>query len=288
MSMSFPRVLVVVLNYKGETVLIPCLRSLVTGLGSGDKMLVIDHGQETKLMQQVEKLFPQVEVLTPATNGGFAQGMNRGLHVALEKGFDAAWIVNNDVVASSETLMRLKSALNTYGDQALFSPVITTPSGNIWFAGGVIAWMRMRVNHNTEYSGTGEPFLTNFLTGCALFIPTAIVKKVGFLDERYFLYYEDAEYSERVQRSGGKLVVVPQARVIHSEESKKNPAKIYWLVRSGTIFFLTQSSGWKKNGIRVIFFLRRAKNWLECILRPGPVAESVKQAYTDALKSLHV
>lgn len=278
----------IVLNYKGETVLIPCLRSLVSELGSEDKMLIIDHGQETGLMQQVEKLFPQVEILTPATNGGFAQGMNRGLRIALEKGFDAAWIVNNDVVASPEALMRLKAALSAYGEQALFSPVITTPDGDVWFAGGVIAWVRMRVNHNTKQSDTGESFLTNFLTGCALFIPMAIVKKVGFLDERYFLYYEDADYSERVRRNGGKLVVVPQARVIHSEESQKNPAKIYWLVRSGTIFFLTQGSRWKKIVVRMVFFLRRTKNWFECILRPTPVAESVKQAYTDALKSLHV
>lgn len=280
------KVLVTVLNYRGAAVLMPCLESLALQLLPGDALLVVDHGNETALMQKVREVFPQFEILTPPANGGFAQGMNRGLRKGLEQGFDAVWIVNNDAIAESGALAQLRRAAEERA--ALFSPVIVNPQGAIWFAGGGIDWIRMRTYHSTGVAKCEKPFQTQFLTGCALFIPTSIIKQVGLFDERYFLYYEDAEYSERVKKAGGELLVVPQARVVHSEESQKNPEKIYWLVRSGVIFFFTQAKGWKKGVIAGVFLLRRIKNWLECMWKPSPVAESVKRAYTDALKSLHV
>lgn len=284
--MASIRTLVTVLNYRGEETLFPCLASLIPTLEAGDVLLVVDNGAETALLQSAKERFPRVEVITTGQNLGFAAGMNVGLGRALAGGFDAAWIVNNDTVIAPGALSELKRAANMLPGLNLFSPLIVTPGGEPWFAGGEIDWLRMRTKHVFRRPASPEPFTTRFLTGCALFIPRAVLETVGLLDETYFLYYEDADYSIRTLRQGGRLFVVPGAMVTHSEASQANPEKLYWLVRSGVTFFFRQAGGGRRLLVGLCFWLRRFKNWLRRRFFPSAVAETLERAYTDALKTL--
>lgn len=279
------RTLVVVLNYRGAAVLLPCLRSLSAQLTQDDAVLVVDNGGEDTLMATVRQAFPNVTILTPGENLGFSRAVNVGLRYSVQQKYAATWLVNNDTVIEPGALTALKSVATKHPGVQLFSPLIMTPGGAVWFAGGTINPWRMRTEH-CPYQPQGDaPFKTGFLTGCALFIPHETVSQVGLFDERYFLYYEDADYSTRVIERGGELWVVPQARVIHSEESRQNPNKLYWLVRSGTEYFFERTSGIEKAWIYVYFCLRRLKNKLRLWVAPGPVAAMVERAYTDALKA---
>ncbi len=160
-------VLVIVLNYKGQEVLLPCLASVFRELGPLDQCLVVDNGGEKTLMETMEKQFPRLRVLTPETNLGFAKGMNQGLRLAQEEGFGAAWILNNDTLVRPGTLAHLKKAADAHAGAHLFSPVILTPDKKVWFAGGKINFWRMRTEHRESLPKTTVPFLTDFLTGCA-------------------------------------------------------------------------------------------------------------------------
>ncbi len=284
--MTALRTLVTVLNYHGEETLFACLASILPTLEPGDQLLVVDNGNETALLHAVRQRFPDILVAEPHTNLGFAVGMNIGLRRALADGFDAAWIVNNDATVSPDALPALKQAARGKRGPHLFSPVIVTPTGMPWFAGGRISWLRMRAIHRHSRPASLQPFQTDFLTGCALFIPRVTLETVGLLDEAYFLYYEDADYSVRTVRQGGVLLVVPRAVVTHSEASRSNPEKLYWLVRSGVYFFLRQTPLLWRPWVRVYFFLRRAKNRVRRFIAPSPIAETLERAYTDALKQL--
>lgn len=281
--MSATKVAVIVLNYRGEQVLARCLSSLETTLGKDDAILVVDNGHEESLMREIATQFPKVEILTPEENRGFAAGMNLGIRHMLEKGsFDALWLFNNDAVALPGTRDHLEAAVQSNGVQALYSPIIYPGPGTPpWFAGGRLNFFRMRTEHRQRVKSPDSPYTTGFLTGCALFIPRKAFDTLGLLDERYFLYYEDAEYSLRATRSGLKLWIVPAAEIYHSEASQANPAKTYWLVRSGVEFFLRESRGWWRLWIRAFFFLRKIKNSVEIRYAPRPLAREVERAYTD-------
>lgn len=277
------RVAVIVLNYRGESMLVDCLVSLRPAIRQGDTILVVDNGRETALIQRVKARFPEIEILVPERNRGFAAGMNLGIQYLLKRGeFDAFWLFNNDATAFPETLDRLKDALNEKGAAALYSPaVFPGPDKPVWFAGGRIDFFRMRTEHQQLLADQKTPYETGFLTGCALFIPRKAVDQIGLFDERYFLYYEDADYSLRALRQGLKLWVVPSAVVYHAEASQLNPAKTYWLVRSGAEFFLRESRGLWRLWIGVYFPLRKLKNWIETRYTSQPLAREVKRAYTD-------
>lgn len=280
--MPYSNILVVVLNYRGQEVLLPCLSSLIPELRDGDRCLVIDNGHEEKLLQEVKNNFPQVETLSLGVNLGFARGMNRGLSKALEDGFSAVWLLNNDTLVKQGALEALRQAAIEHPGANLFSPLILTPEEQVWFAGGAIDYWRMRTEHVRFLPKQDKPFLTDFLTGCALFIPCSTLERFGMLDERYFLYYEDVEYSVRVRAQGGLLFVVPRARVIHHEVSVLNPDKIYWLVRSGVEFFVRHTPWPLRIWTYGYLSLRRLKNMAEYFFFRKALARSIKRAYTDA------
>lgn len=276
------RTLVIVLNYQGETVLLPCLRSIVKAVGPEDRLLVVDNGQEETLIEKVREEFPQVMIEVTQENVGFARGMNVGLRRALAEGFEAAWILNNDAVIANDSLDRLKEVAKTYPGPHAFSPLIRKPDQTIWFAGGQIDWWRMRTNHLQDAPKKETPFQTSFLTGCALFIPRATLEQVGLLDERYFLYYEDMDYSLRVLRTGGMLWVVPGAEVVHGEVSELRGEKVYWLVKSGVECFLRHSTSWQRIWFGFYLGLRRLRNWSRFLWGDTVLARLIEKAYTEA------
>jgi GT2 family glycosyltransferase len=282
--MSNLSVAVIVLNYRGERVLARCLDSLEPTLGQDDRVLVVDNGQEEALVAALRGRYRRVDFIRAETNRGFAAGMNLGIrHMRGQGQFDAFWLLNNDAFVDPNALNQMKQALMLKGSQALFSPVIRSSEGlDLWYAGGRIDFFRMRTIHEHILRVEQSCFETSFLTGCALFIPRVVIDSIGYLDERYFLYYEDADYSLRASRAGLCLWVVPQAQVYHSEESSQNPEKIYWLVRSGVEFFLRDTRGIWWLWVRALYILRRLKNWLDIQCHYSQVAQKVKQAYTDA------
>ncbi|MGB4943423.1 MAG: glycosyltransferase family 2 protein [Candidatus Moraniibacteriota bacterium] len=281
--MLSPSVAIIVLNYRGERVLSRCLASLELAIGPADHVLVADNGHEDTLLSTLRSRFPWIETISTESNRGFAAGMNLGIQRQIgQRQYDAYWLLNNDASITPDTLNQLKQALREKGGHAVFSPVIYQEhTGTPWYAGGRIDYFRMRTVHERSLSSAHDPYETDFLTGCALFVPREVIASIGLLDERYFLYYEDAAYSLRARRAGFRLWVVPQATVYHSEESRSNPAKTYWLVRSGAEFFLRESRGWRRGWVRVVYALRRLKNQLEIWCYPSPMAHEVKRAYTD-------
>ncbi len=275
-------VLVIILNYRGQGVLLPCLTSVLPELGPQDACLVVDNGQEKELMEKVKKTFPQVRIIETRSNLGFSRGMNEGLRIAIDGGYDAAWILNNDTIVSQGALASLKQAKKNFPGANLFSPIIFSSKTKVWFAGGRINFWQMRTEHVQALPETTAPFITNFLTGCALFIPKETLKARGLFDERYFLYYEDAEYSWRIRSYGGRLLVVPEAQVLHHEVSEVHPEKTYWLVKSGVEFFARHTAWHLRPWMWGYLILRKLKNFFQLTCSDSQLARSIKRAYTDA------
>ncbi len=276
------RVAVIILNYHGEHVLPACLDSLVKTLEPRDRILVVDNGGETEILEEMKEKFPRIETLRLPKNIGFAGGMNAGLrYFETGKSCDAYWLLNNDTIVAPTALASLKLAAQSNVEKSILSPLIlSSPGGPVWFSGGKIDFFRMKTVHFQSFPGKNA-FTSDFLTGCALFIPASIIRSLGLLAERYFLYAEDAEYSLRAKRCGIGRYIVPSAVVYHSEESEKSPTKLYWLVRSSAEFFLRESRGFWHFWVRGYYLLRRVKNRLRLIISNSPLAREVERAYTD-------
>jgi GT2 family glycosyltransferase len=81
-------------------------------------------------------------------------------------------------------------------------------------------------------------------SGCFMVVRTAIFRRLGGFDPRFFMYFEDYDLSLRIGREA-KVAFVPAARIVHhgGEAARKGPRHVSWFLRSAWRFFATH--GWK-------------------------------------------
>lgn len=276
--MMSEKIAVILVNYESGEDLLGALRSLMVARRAPDVYIVIDNASKDQSWKQAQRVFPHIKSRGNAQNIGFARAVNQGLKEAQQQGATHVWLFNPDARAYGDTLEQLIAASRRM-PRALLSPVIFNQRKEFWFAGGEIDWLRMRAVHTRTVPS--EQRQQGFLTGCALFMPLSVRESIGGLDERFFLYYEDVEYSFRAQQAGFDLRVVPDARVDHAEVSQANPEKTYFLVYSGLLFFLGQAKSVTRLYFSMYVIIRRLKNWVDCLLWGGKKAVSVRQAYGD-------
>lgn len=276
---TYPKVAILVLNYNGSDCLPVCLASLQRLTYSNYQVVVIDNGSEDSSLGDAKMNFPKYLYLEKEENSGFAAGMNTGIQYALQNEFEMCWLLNSDATVMPGTLGALIDASQQNHKIEAMSPVIKDTSGKVWFAGGRINFWRMRTEHQKSIPSK-HPYKTNFLTGCAPLFTTALLEKVGFFDEHFFLYYEDADLSVRIQKAGNNLYVVPAANVLHTEKSNTNEQKLYYLVHFGLLFFALHTPRLLRPYIVAYVTIRRLVNKIKLLFGLSG-AKTVAQAYAD-------
>lgn len=282
---SRPKIFIVVLNYNGRDTLSSCLSSIYHSTYSPYEVVVVDNGSQDGSFELAKKQFSRAHFIKNHTNIGFASGNNIGIRFALEKFADYVLILNNDACLKKDTLMELASAAQEKSIPAIFNPLILNGDNkSIWFAGGEIQWLKMR-NVHLKRPASKNIHSTEYCTGCAMFVDKEVFKKIGLFDERYFLYYEDADFSVRAKKAGFELYVCPSAKVVHHEQSNQtNKLKTYWLVLSGMLFFFSHANFFQKIALFLYLQARKMKNIFSLIFEKSDKASQVHKAYSDFKK----
>jgi GT2 family glycosyltransferase len=146
------------------------------------------------------------------SNAGYSGGNNVGIRYALKKNADYIWLLNNDTVVTDSTLKELVYRMQSDENPGLVGAVIyhaSEPSKIQAYGGGKI--MKVLGLDRFAYS----PGVIDYVSGTSLFIKREIIEQVGLLDEKFFFYWEDADYSRRVLKKGWKLGVASNAVVYH-------------------------------------------------------------------------
>jgi len=275
--MKYPKVFVIILNYNGGDVLRKCLDDVYKENYTNKEVIVVDNNSTDGSFDEIKRIFPRFYIIRNSKNIGFAAGNNVAIKLALEKMADYILLLNNDAFLEKDTLEKMVDAAEKNKNCGIFSPVIYDDKNQIWFSGGKIEWFKMRAVHERDLKKT------DFVTGCAMFIRKEVFKKIGLLDENFFLYYEDADFSYRAQKAGFGLKIVSEARVFHLEKSSINPDKIYHLVLSGIRFFRKNTHSFMRIYIEAYILFRKIKNWLDLKKFPDDQEKKmVKKAYLDA------
>lgn len=282
-----PKVFAIVLNYNGKDVLLSCLDSLYKSDYSNLEVIVTDNNSKDGSLEEAREKFPRFHFIKNSENLGFAAGNNVAIRFALEKMADYVFLLNNDATVEPDTISKLIQVSQKEPSVGILSPVIlSSDKSRVWFAGGTILWSKMRANHILKVLSS-DPYETDYLSGCAILVRKDVFKKIGLLDETFFLYYEDTDFSHQAKMAGFKIKIAPSAIVYHAEKSEHaNPAKLYWLVLSGIIFFKKNSRGLRGLWISFYLALRKLKNRLTIKINPDPETLEVYRAYEDYRKFL--
>lgn len=172
-------------------------------------------------------------------NLGFAKSANIGIRYALEKGADRVLLLNPDTIIERGFLEEL---LDNQND--IVAPVIKFKRNNKWvydFGGKVNWWIGRTWHKELEETRSLAAFgMTNvdYLSGCCMLVKRQVFEKIGLFDERFFLYFEDADFCIRAKRAGFQIAAEPKSEIVHQliEGKKRSFSKKYHLWRSNFIF----------------------------------------------------
>ena len=159
-----------------------------------------------------------------ATNDGFAAACNAGVRAAQEAGADSVVLVNPDAVVSPAVIDALAEQLAAE-PLTLVSPVMVTSAGKPHFSGSRVDLRTGRMRGRTwDGDGVAGPaYLSSewpyrdWLTGACLAFRVSLWEQAGGLDERYFLYWEDVDFSQRCVAAGARFCLRRDLVAVHDE-----------------------------------------------------------------------
>lgn len=249
-----PHVAIVVLNWNRRAETLACLESLRALTYPDYEVVVVDNASADGSATAIRQQFPEVTLLENAENLGYTGGNNAGLRHALEQHADYVFLLNNDTIVDPGCLSALVTVAEADPAVGMVGPLIyyfDRPTV-LWSAGGAIDWRRgttWMVGLDEPDEGRWDaPQPVDFITGCAVLVKAETLRRIGLLDERFFAYYEDAEWCVRAARAGYRLLLVPAAKVWHKIAPVRqavSPAIHYYMTRNRLLFLRVCRAGWR-------------------------------------------
>jgi GT2 family glycosyltransferase len=215
------KVAVVLLNWNGGGLTIPCIKSLLASDYLPWRIVVFDNASTDGSPDEISKRLPDVHLMKSPTNLGFTGGNNAAIRHLLKEDADLIWILNNDTVVDKKCLGTMVKAMQEDPEIAGISGKILfeTPPDLINYAGAHWNYWtfsaRLRGLKEFDRGQYDQACDIGCLSGCSMLIRKEAFEAIGLLNERYFAYSEDVEWSLRATRAGLRLRYVPQAVLWH-------------------------------------------------------------------------
>jgi GT2 family glycosyltransferase len=200
-----------------------CLRSLMAMGAEGYEIVVVDNGSIDGSAQSLAKEFPEVTVLPQDRNLGFAAGCNVGMRHALQRGTEYILLLNNDTCVAKDFLVKILLRIDCDKKMAIVCPKIYfgDQPDLLWYAGGDFSlWTGTPKHRGWKQIDRGQFDDQEEMTegtGCAMLVRSSLLSEVGLLDEEFWSYAEDLDWSIRFLKRGYRLGFAPKARVWHFE-----------------------------------------------------------------------
>jgi GT2 family glycosyltransferase len=239
------KIAIITLNINGKKDTIELLDSLKKLRTANCQLLtvVVDNASVDGSVSEIHRRFPDVDILQTGANLGFAGGFNKGIEYAKVWGAEYFLIINNDTLVGDENLiLALLETSQSSEKIGIVSPKIYFAPGFefhkdryskedlgkiIWYGGGEFDWDNISAVHkgidevdSGQCNNSGE---VGFISGACMFIKASVFEKIdpphqlagGGFDERYFLYFEDADFQKRVKEAGFKLYYNSNVFIYH-------------------------------------------------------------------------
>lgn len=215
-----PKVAIIILHLDNIPCLINCITSLNKISYSNFSAQVVHNDRDNPLLlNNFSPISDHISGVTnTGSNTGFARANNVGIRKVLENYFDYVLLLNDDTEVSIDFLSILVDESEKRPDSGMLGPTIYyfEEPEKIWFSGARFCQDECRIEMTQPPERSiFRPIESDYITGCALLVKRATIEKIGLLDERFFLYWEDVDWGLRAKKAGFKNVVIPAAHIWH-------------------------------------------------------------------------
>lgn len=212
---------VLILNYNGKRFLNDCFSYLEKQTKKGFDIYLIDNDSIDNSVDYTRKKYPKIKIIAHKKNLGFTGGYNVVLKTLMSK-YQYLVLLNNDTKVDKFWFEELYKTAQTYKNAGIITSTVCDWQGkNIETAGGkMLVWW---TGTNTGYGykikvkdfKSTEPFAVFYASGASMLIKSWALKKVGYLDEGYFAYWEDIDICWRANLADIKVICNPKSVLCH-------------------------------------------------------------------------
>lgn len=211
---------IVIVSYNTKLLLQRCLKSLGEKKSNEWEIIVVDNASTDGTQQMLEEKFPLVKLIKNTENVGFAKAVNKGISLA-EGG--SILLLNSDTEVKENTLTVLLE-FEKKVRPAIIGLEMLNPDGSTQSSvfrlptikGAFAEYWLGKKGSFSKYQPEGESNQeVEAVSGGAMLISRAVIDKIGLLDERYFMYFEDLDYCRRARKAGFKIYYLPSSKVVH-------------------------------------------------------------------------
>lgn len=275
-----PTLTTVVVSFNSASLIGDCISALTRSKDShSNSIVIVDNASSDDTVQVIRRLYPAVTVIVNARNAGFGEACNIGAHA--EGSSEFIFFLNPDCIVRDDTIAVL---LNVHRTQSLVgavgpvlrdnlgrvelspgpSPDLLTVVGQLFGAG---RWLgnakvtkalsgipRMMRSSTLEASlrrrrGTisaGGPLASGFLSGACMLVRRDAFDDVDGFDRDFGLYYEDADFCERLRKRGWRIWFEPSVEVLHmgGASSAGRFRRYHPVAYSALVRYLRRHRGW--------------------------------------------
>ncbi|MBU8923219.1 MAG: glycosyltransferase [Bacteroidales bacterium] len=224
---------IIIITYNSRVPVEKCLRSIAQNPPSCSyETIVIDNDSSDDTVEVVSNGFPDCRVITNEDNRGYSRGVNQGIDIS---GGEFALILNPDIEVLEGSLDRLIEFMRNHPEAGMAGAKLLYPDGTLQyscrsfytistlflrrtFLGKVFPRARALKDHLLlDYDHEKEREV-DWLIGACLIVRSNALEKVGKMDERFFLYFEDTDWCFRMHQHDWQVWYVPSSVMTHSYE----------------------------------------------------------------------
>jgi N-acetylglucosaminyl-diphospho-decaprenol L-rhamnosyltransferase len=293
-SAKMSNIWIAIVNYRTAELTIDCLRALSSQVADLEniRVVVVDNnsgdGSVVKISAAIERAnwSSWVGVMPLEKNGGFAFGNNASIRKALVSTgpVDYVLLLNPDTIPLPGAIKALVDFMDIHPEVGIAGSLLENAEGGVECSAhtfpsplseldgaarlGVLSRLLHRYVVSPPSLSSAHP--CDWVSGASMIIRRQVMKDIGLMDERYFLYFEEVDFCRRASYAGWQCWYVPDSRVIHLEgvstgihaAAKRragywyNSRRLFFITHHGIAGLVAADVLWAAG--RLLFLLRRS------------------------------
>jgi len=238
---------IIIINYKTPEILALCIKSLKSTIAKiRYEIIVVDVESDYKTEYFICDSFPDIAFVPLKTNAGYSKSVNAGIKKTDPAG-KYVLVLNADIIAKPEAVDKMFSYMEQNPKTGISGPQLLNFNNTFqnsyfrFYTPNIILYRRTALKDFSFAKKSLDHFLmkesdhnltqpVDWLMGSALFMRRSALEKVGPMDERFFMYFEDVDWCRRFWDNGFRVVYYPKVKMMHYHGKQSSESKKYAII----------------------------------------------------------
>lgn len=244
---------VVTVTYNSADVIDAFMESTLSQSHREFELFIIDNASKDQTLARLDRCAdPRIHLIANDRNLGVAEGNNQGILLSRKFNCDYVLLINNDTEFGADLFEAMMAGIEEVGaDMVVPKMMFFDPKNVIWCAGG---YFKRWLGYVTGHTGQGQPDQGQFDNArriqyaptCCMLIKPSVFDRIGLMDARYFVYFDDTDFCWRALKGGIRLWYHPGTTLYHKVSSLTGGNESDFTFQYGTrnkVYFVLKNLG---------------------------------------------